>query len=103
MSVERDQDITQVVVSHPREYEQQPVITQRDYADKAFVFLFSCYGTALVVQVLSFVPLVAPVISRVPFIVLGLVLLIAGVQQAIKLPITKLVLTGMLLGSILGL
>ena len=103
MSTEQEQHVDQVIVSNRREYEQLPVITQREFAERAFVFLFSCYGTALATQVLSFVPLVAPVVSRVPFIVLGLVLLVAGVQSALKLPVTKLMLLGMLLGSVIGL
>lgn len=103
MSVEQEQEVQQVVVSNRREYEQLPIITEREFAERAFIFLFSCYGSALVVQVLTFVPLVAPVTGRIPWLVLGLLLLVAGVQMALKRPLTKLLLLGILLGSIVGL
>lgn len=103
MSVEQEPDIQQVIVNNRREYEQLPSITPREFAERAFIFLFSCYGSALVVQVLTFVPLVQPVTSRIPWIVLGILLLVAGVQSSLKRPLTKLLLLGILLGSVVGL
>lgn len=103
MSVEQEPDVQQVVVSNRREYEQLPQITQRDFADRAFVFLYSCYTTALAVQLLSFVPIVAPVVSRIPWLVLGVLLLVSGIRMSLKLPLTKLVLIGILLGTIVGI
>ena len=103
MSVEQEQQVEQVIVSNRREYEQMPTITQRTFAERSFVFLFSCYTTALVVQTLTFIPLVAPVAARIPWIALGLLMFVAGVQASLRQPITKLVLLGVLLGAIIGL
>lgn len=103
MSVEHEANVEQLVVSNQREYQQLPTITQRTFAERAFVFLYSCYSTALVVQLLSFVPLIAPVANRLPWIVLGLLLFLAGIRSALKQTQLKVLMLGILLGSIVGL
>lgn len=103
MSVEQEIEQEQLVVTHSKEIEQLPIITQRDYADNAFVFLFSCYVTAITVQLLLFVPIISPLATRIPFIVLGLGLILASLQMFSKRPVTKGIIFGVLLGSLLGL
>lgn len=99
-SLEND-DITQVTVN--REFEQLPIITQRTYAERLFGFLFACYTTALLVQLLCFVPIVAPIAERLPFLAIGGVMVAASLQLLAKAPVTRAVLAGIIVGSVLGL
>lgn len=104
MSTEQELETTPVQpVVFQREIEQLPIITEREYAERAFAFLLTTYCTAVTVQLLTFIPLVAPLASRIPFIVLGLALFLAGAFHLHKNTLAKIILTAVILGAIVGL
>lgn len=83
--------------------EQLPRHTSRQTLYRFYSFLLGCFGSALITQVVSYVPSARPHINRVPFAVAGCVIFTAGVLQFSKKEIPASALTGIVLGSIVGL
>lgn len=101
MSTEKEPELQQTIVT--KEYQQLPIITDRRYAELAFVFLFACYSAALLTQLLSFVPLALPIVERFPAIFAGLSLIVLSICQLRKLPEPRVLLFGLFLGTLVGL
>ena len=85
------------------ELTQLPRYTSRYTLTIVFTTLLSCLTTALVVQTLSFMPLVLPHLYRLPWIALGVGLLVISIRLQLKQTIPLAAVLGTIAGTIVGL
>lgn len=83
--------------------EQLPKQTSKRLLVNLYAFLLTCFITAVITQVLVFIPSMQPHAGRLPYIAVGSSLLLVGVSKLIKKDLPMIVVLGVSLGAMVGL
>lgn len=83
--------------------EQLPRQTNKKALASFYAFILPCFITAVITQVLVFIPSLQPHVSRLPYIAVGTSLLLVGVSKLIKRDLPMIVVLGVAVGAMIGL